>query len=89
MNWHIEHHMFAGVPCYNLKKLHHLLVEDMSELRTLFGAWREMQETGHRQKTEPDYFFDTPLPPTAKHIPSEASDILKSSIGELAPKGLE
>ena len=20
MNWHLEHHMFAGVPCYNLKK---------------------------------------------------------------------
>jgi hypothetical protein len=22
MNWHIEHHMFAAVPCYNLKALH-------------------------------------------------------------------
>ena len=22
MNWHLEHHMYAGVPCYNLKKLH-------------------------------------------------------------------
>ena len=22
MNWHLEHHMFAGVPCYNLKALH-------------------------------------------------------------------
>ena len=81
--------MFAGVPCYNLKKLHHLLVEDMPELRTLFGAWREMRETWQRQKADPDYFFDTPLPPTAKHIPTEASDILESSIGELAPKGLE
>ena len=22
MNWHTEHHMYAGVPCYNLKKLY-------------------------------------------------------------------
>ncbi|MGY8902743.1 MAG: fatty acid desaturase, partial [Flavobacteriales bacterium] len=22
MNWHTEHHLYAGVPCYNLKKLH-------------------------------------------------------------------
>jgi len=21
MNWHLEHHMFAGVPCYNLRKV--------------------------------------------------------------------
>lgn len=23
MNWHTEHHMFAGVPCYNLAALHY------------------------------------------------------------------
>ena len=89
MNWHIEHHMFAGVPCYNLKKLHHLIAEDMPEPRTLLGAWREMREIWQRQKTDPNYFFDTPLPPTAKRMPTEASDILESSIGELAPKGLK
>ena len=22
MNWHLEHHMYAAVPCYNLKRLH-------------------------------------------------------------------
>ena len=69
MNWHIEHHMFAGVPCYNLKKLHYLVAEDMPEPRTLLGAWREMRETWQRQKTEPDYFFDTPLPSTASVYP--------------------
>ena len=29
MNWHTEHHMYAGVPCYNLKKLHHAVAHDM------------------------------------------------------------
>ena len=81
--------MFAGVPCYNLKKVYHLIAEDMPELRTLLGAWREMRETWQRQKTYPGYFFDTLLPPTAEHIPTEVSDILESSIGELAPKGLK
>ncbi|MCY3551331.1 MAG: fatty acid desaturase [Candidatus Poribacteria bacterium] len=89
MNWHIEHHTFAGVPCYNLKKLHYLVAEDMPEPRTLLGAWREMRETWQRQKTDPDHFFDTPLPPTAQYIPTETPDVLESSIGELAPKGLE
>ena len=48
-----------------------------------------MRETWQRQKTDPDYFFDTPLPETAKHIRTEAPDMLESSIGELAPKGLK
>ncbi len=88
MNWHIEHHTFAGVPCYNLKKLHQLLADDMPVPRTLFGAWREMREIWCRQKTEPDYFYDTPLPETAHHVPADTVDALESSIGELAPKGL-
>lgn len=88
MNWHIEHHMYAGIPCYNLKKLAREIVEDMPEPRTLFGAWREMREIWRRQKTDPNYQFDTPLPPTAKSVRTDTPDELESSIGELAPKGL-
>ena len=44
MNWHLEHHMFAGVPCYNLKKLHKAVADDMPKVRTFFGAWKEMLE---------------------------------------------
>ena len=62
MNWHIEHHMFAGVPCYNLKKLHEEIKFDMPEPRTLFGAWKEMIETWRVQKLDLDYQFDTPVP---------------------------
>ncbi len=59
MNWHTEHHMYAGVPCYNLKKLHREVADDMPEPRTLSGAWREMREIWHRQQIDPDYLFDT------------------------------
>ena len=88
MNWHIEHHMYAGVPCYNLKKLYDEIADDMPEPRTLIGAWQEMREVWRRQQTEPDYQFDTPLPPTAKEVRTDTPDILESSIGELAPEGL-
>lgn len=88
MNWHIEHHMFAGIPCYNLKKLHLEIADDMPEPRTLKDAWREMLETWQRQQTEPEYQFDTPLPETAKLSRADKGDALESSIGELAPEEL-
>ncbi len=88
MNWHTEHHMYAGVPCYNLKKLAHEIAGDMPEPRTLAGAWREMWQIHRRQQTEPDYQFDTPLPPTVKTDHKDTVDTAASSIGELAPEGL-
>jgi len=88
MNWHTEHHMYAGVPCYNLKKLYHEIADDMPEPRSLVGAWREMREVWRRQQTDPDYQFDTPLPATAGIAPADKPDELERSIGELAPEGL-
>ncbi|MCZ7544260.1 MAG: fatty acid desaturase [Anaerolineae bacterium] len=88
MNWHTEHHMYAGVPCYNLKKLYREIAHDMPEPRTLLGAWREMRETWRRQKIDPSYQFDTPLPPTARSARTDTPDELERSIGELAPRGL-
>ena len=88
MNWHTEHHMYAAVPCYNLKKLAREIAADMPEPRTLRGAWREMRETWRRQQTDPSYQFDTPLPSTAGSVRIDSPDELESSIGELAPEGL-
>ena len=90
MEWHIEHHMFAGVPCYNLEKLYKEVAHDMPAPRTLIGAWKEMREVWRRQKIDPDYQFDTPLPETAKHAREDSPDErLEGSIGELAPAGLQ
>jgi len=87
MNWHIEHHMFAAIPCYNLRRLHEAVADDMPEPRTLLGAWREMRAVWRRQRTDPDYELDTPLPPGAGEAPA-ARDPLAASIGELAPAEL-
>ena len=78
MNWHLEHHMFAAVPCYNLQKLHTVVADDMPQLRTVGSAWKEMRETWRRQKTEPDYEYDTPVPertdgPAVPHDPNAES----------------
>ena len=88
MNWHLEHHMFAAVPCYNLGRLHRTVAADMPKARTLVGAWREMRETWKKQQQDPKYQFETPLP----KLPGEKGrkqDNLETSIGDLAPKSLE
>ena len=96
MNWHTEHHMFAGVPCYNLKKLARVIADDMPELRSLAAAWREMLTIEKRRKQDPAYQYQTPLPATAHAAVLSAADVklpegekakLEASIGELAPTG--
>ena len=53
MNWHLEHHMFAAVPCYNLKRLSRTVAADLPRPRTLAGAWKEMRQTWRKQQGEP------------------------------------
>jgi fatty acid desaturase len=63
MNFHIEHHMYAAVPCYNLAKLHAAIEYDMPPYpRGLIAAWREILPLLARQKQDPTYQFVAPLP---------------------------
>ena len=88
MNWHLEHHMYAGIPCYNLKKLHSLVAYDMPKVRTLKEAWKEMLDTKRQQDIDPSYEFDTQLPKKGSKL--NKNDIsLMSSIGDLAPESLK
>ena len=84
---HLEHHMYAAVPCYNLEKLHRVVAHDMPETRTLIGAWKEMRKTWKRQQNDPGYEFDTPVP--APEVDErEDADPLAASIEGLAPRAL-
>ena len=87
MNWHVEHHMYGAVPCYNLEKLHRAVAHDMPEPRTLIGAWKEMRATWKRQQKDPGYEYDTPVP-APKAGDTENSDPLAASLGGLAPRAL-
>ena len=87
MNWHMEHHMYAAVPCYNLRGLHEAIRGDVPKPRTLIGAWKKMRAIWKRQQIEPTYQFDTPLPAHAGRsgdITEDGTDPLRSSIGDLA-----
>ena len=83
MNWHVEHHMYAGVPCYNLKALAAEIKSDMPEPKTLLNAWKEMRETWQRQKSDPNYEFDIPVPIPADVVQMPDDDATVTSIGDL------
>jgi len=69
MNYHVEHHMYAAVPFYNLPKLHKLVAADfpipqksfIAGIRTLFRIRKE-------QKKDPSYLFSPSFPPTAAPV---------------------
>ena len=86
MNWHTGHHMYAGVPCYNLRHLAKEIEKDMPEPKSLFEAWKEMLYIWQIQKNNPEYAFDTPVPNNPRN--SKDMPLGASSIGDLAPKAL-
>ena len=56
MNYHVEHHMFAAVPFYNLPKLRKVLEPDLPVAPYgLFATWREIFDTLRKQKRDPNY----------------------------------
>lgn len=48
MEYHTEHHTYAAVPCYNLKRFRRLTEEHWEPAQTLFEAWREMNRHSNR-----------------------------------------
>ena len=89
MNWHLEHHMFAGVPCYNLRKLNKIIYQQLPKPKTLIGAWIEMRKTWKRQQVDPTYEYNTPVPPISKEYSVSKDETLEAlSMGDLAPKSI-
>ena len=86
MNWHTEHHMYANVPCYNLKALAGEVKRDMPAPKSLLGAWMEMRDIWRRQQADPGYSFERQLPAPA--AAAKVDEALATSIGDLAPAGL-
>jgi fatty acid desaturase len=74
MNFHIEHHMYAAIPCYRLGRLHELIKHDLPPCHSLIGAWQEIVAIQKIQKTNPAYEHVAPLPTP------EASQRLASAV---------
>jgi fatty acid desaturase len=63
MNFHIEHHMYAAVPCYNLGKLHAAIESDLPPSPVgLVASWIEINEILRKQKEDPAYQYVAKLP---------------------------
>jgi fatty acid desaturase len=63
MNYHIEHHMYAAVPCYHLGKLHRLIQHDLPHCpQGLLETWLEIIPIIRKQQMDPNYKFVPDLP---------------------------
>lgn len=63
MHYHIEHHMYASVPCYNLPALRKAIEHDLPPAhRGLLATWKEILSIHRQQQTTPDYYMDVCLP---------------------------
>ena len=63
MNYHIEHHMYAAVPFYNLPELHKLVKDDTpAPCQGVIGTWLQVIPILRRQQREPEYMFLPELP---------------------------
>jgi fatty acid desaturase len=71
MNYHIEHHMFAAVPCYKLGRLHRLIKHDLAPCpHGLIATWKEIAAILAIQETNPDYQHVVPLPNAQRREPA-------------------
>lgn len=48
MEYHTEHHAYANIPCYRLKKFYELTKEHWDAPQSLIEAWREMTNHAHQ-----------------------------------------
>ncbi len=63
MNYHLDHHMYAAVPCYNLGQLHLLIEHDLPPCPVgLLATWKEIIAIAKQQQKDPRYQYVAKLP---------------------------
>jgi fatty acid desaturase len=66
MNWHIEHHMWPRVPCYNLAALHEAIKHDLPPTPDgLFAVWRVVAADMRALEKDPAFVERVALPKAA------------------------
>ena len=66
MNYHIEHHMYAAVPCYNLGKLHRLIRDDLPPTPDgIVAVWKDILAIQKKQQVDPKYQHQALVPQKA------------------------
>lgn len=62
MDYHVEHHMNAGVPFYNLPQLREAIESDLPPMIPFGETWKEIRSTLKRQKDDPSFYHSPELP---------------------------
>jgi fatty acid desaturase len=63
MNYHIEHHMYAAVPCYNLRKLHRRIENQLPPTpQGLVATWTQIAWIQRKQDKDPAFQYEAALP---------------------------
>jgi fatty acid desaturase len=63
MNYHTEHHMFAGVPCYNLPKLHRLIKHELPySPHGIRSTYAQIKSILDRRASDPGFEYWQELP---------------------------
>ena len=66
MNYHIEHHMYAAIPCYNLSKVHDRIKGDLPHCpRGIIETWSVIIPILRQQRINPAYQYVPELPQQA------------------------
>ncbi len=66
MAYHIEHHTYAAVPFYNLRKLHKAMAFDCPEPpKGFFRGFKDVTAELNKQEEDPKYCQHPEFPPTA------------------------
>jgi fatty acid desaturase len=75
MNWHIEHHMWPRVPCYNLAALHDAIKHDLPPTPNgLFEVWRVVAADMRALEKDPSFVERVALPKAAALATRVAAD---------------
>ncbi|MBA3848014.1 MAG: fatty acid desaturase [Planctomycetes bacterium] len=63
MNYHIEHHMYAAVPCYRLGRLHRAILADLPPTpHGLRETWHQIDAIQEKQRLDPTFEQRPDLP---------------------------
>lgn len=63
MQYHTEHHMYAAVPCYQLRKLHAVIRHNLPSCpHGLYATWKQIADILRQQRQDPAYQYIQELP---------------------------
>ena len=62
MNYHVEHHMYPGVPFFKLGSLRKAIADDLPPAFGLIASWRRLFAILRQQQLDPQYVYVPELP---------------------------